>query len=330
MRLAIPALAVLTLSAATTLPEDERAQFRRPLTIPFPESAPYSPEVATLGKMLFFDPRLSGAQNMSCASCHNPSFGWETPVETAVGAANVPLGRHAQTTINAAWTAPLFWDGRAPDLEAQALGPMTAELEMNGDLDEIVARLESLEGYRTHFEAAFPGEGVTADTMVRAIATYERTIVAGWSPFDRWVEGDEEAISQSAKRGFRLFVGEARCSACHSGWNMSDNRFHDIGLDTEDMGRADIESGGEELQHAFKTPGLRNIAYRAPYMHAGQMPDLRAVILHYMSGGIDRPSRSSEMQAVSLEEQDVDDLLAFMATLSAPNSSVPSPVLPTN
>jgi cytochrome c peroxidase len=134
LALCIPAIAVLGVllpghpAQSTT---DLRSSFARPLTIPFPEDRPYDPQIATLGKMLYFDPRLSGAQNMSCASCHNPSFGWETPVETAVGAMNTRIGRHAPTILNMAWVRPYFWDGRAATLEEQAAGPITAEIEMN-------------------------------------------------------------------------------------------------------------------------------------------------------------------------------------------------------
>lgn len=308
----------------------DKSQFRRPLEIPFPKNAPYSPLVATLGKMLYFDPRVSGAQNMSCASCHNPSFGWEVPVEGAVGAQNTRLGRHAPTILNAAWVEPLFWDGRAATLEEQAAGPITADVEMNAPLDEVVERLSAIDAYRAGFDRAFPGKGLTEQTILTAIATYERTVVSGWSPFDRWVEGDETAISTAAKRGFQLFVGKAECVACHTGWNMTDNRFHDIGMDTQDIGRAALEPDNQLARHAFKTPGLRNIAYRSPYTHNGSVYDLEKIIRHYMTGGIERPSRSPLMRPLQLSEGDVDDLLAFLDTLTAEEAAVPTPILPAN
>ena len=308
----------------------DKSDFRRPLQIPFPANAPYSPLIATLGKMLYFDPRLSGAQNMSCASCHNPSFGWEVPVSGAVGSQNTALGRHAPTILNAAWIEPLFWDGRAATLEEQAAGPITADVEMNAPLSEVVERLEKIEGYRSGFAAAFPGQGLTEETLLTAIATYERTVVSGWSPFDRWVEGAEDAISAAAKRGFDIFVGKARCSACHSGWNMTDNQFHDIGLDTEDPGRAEFAPDDPLAQHAFKTPGLRNIAYRSPYTHNGSVYDLREIIDHYVSGGIQRPSLSPLMQPLPLGEAEIQDLIAFLETLTAEEAAVPTPILPTN
>lgn len=175
--------------------ETEKSKYRRPTSIPFPDEAPYSPQMATLGKMLFFDPRLSGKQNLSCASCHNPSFGFEVPVPGAIGATNKPLARKAPTVLNAAWIPTFFWDGRAPNLETQAMGPITADAEMDGKFPEIIVRLKGTPEYQAWFGRLFPREGVTQDNILTAIATYERTVVSGWAPFDRWIEGDSAAIS---------------------------------------------------------------------------------------------------------------------------------------
>jgi cytochrome c peroxidase len=306
----------------------DKNDYKRPLTIPFAKVTAYSPQLATLGKMLFFDPRLSGNKNMNCATCHNPSFGFETPVETPVGAANTHLGRQAPTVLNAAWVTPNFWDGRAKSLEEQAAGPITAAAEMNGKLDEIVTNLKAVPDYDKWFNQVFPGSGITENNLLIAIATYERTVVSGWSPFDRWVDGDETAISDSAKRGFDLFTGKAMCSSCHSGWNFTDNKFHDIGLDTKDEGRAALEKDNVKALHAFKTPGLRNTAYRAPFMHNGSVPDLPTVIMHYESGGISRPSLSDFMLPFSLEDSERDDLIAFLNTLTAEKQDTPLPTLP--
>ncbi len=318
----------LPIAVSVSASNDMRSEFQRPTEIPFPAEAPYSLHMATLGKMLFYDPRLSGAQNMTCASCHNPSFGYETPVATAVGAANEPIGRHAPTVLNHAWTPYFFWDGRAASLEEQAAGPMTAPVEMNGKFPEIIDRLSAIEEYATWFERLFPGEGVTRDTILTAVATFERTIVSGVAPFDRWVEGDESAISESAKRGFELFVGEAQCSGCHTGWNFTDNLFHDIGLSTDDIGRAKYESDNPLAIHAFKTPGLRNLTYRAPFMHNGSVDDLEAVIFHYESGGIVRDSLSPLMTPIEIDDSERQDLLAFLQSLTAENTDTPVPVLP--
>jgi cytochrome c peroxidase len=308
--------------------ESLKQQYKRPTAIPFPDSAPYSPQLATLGKMLFFDPRLSGAQNLSCASCHNPSFGYEVPVPGAIGSANTPLGRKAPTILNAAFTPIFFWDGRARNLEEQAQGPITAAAEMNGKFPEIMARLKSVPEYSDWFDRLFPGSGVTKDNLLTAVATYERTIVTGWSPFDRWVEGSETAISASAKRGFELFNGAAGCSACHSGWNFTDNQFHDVGFSDDDIGRGKLEPNNPLAQHAFKTPGLRNLIYRAPFGHAGQSPDIESIIAFYETGGQNRPSKSPLIHAFSLDPQQTQDLINFLKALTAEKTETALPNLP--
>jgi len=309
-------------------PDELKSQYRRPTTVPFPAKAPFSPQMATLGKMLFFDPRLSGMQNLSCASCHNPSFGFEVPVPRPIGAANTPLGRKAPTLLNAAWIPKLFWDGRAPDLESQALGPITAPAEMNGDIPVIVARLKATPDYARWFRTLFPADGVTQENILTAIATYERTVVAGWAPFDRWIEGDAGAISPAAQRGFVLFNGKAGCASCHTGWNFSDNKFHDLGIPTEDIGRAAFEPDNPLAQYAFKTPGLRNLTYRAPFGHAGQFATLEDIITFYETGGLPRPSKSPLMRPLALTAEDRTDLIAFLRALTAEQTRTALPNLP--
>ena len=305
-----------------------REAYRRPQTIPFPDATPYSPQLATLGKMLFFDPRLSGAQNLSCASCHNPSFGFEVPVAGAIGSANTPLDRKANTVLNAAWTPVFFWDGRAKSLEDQAAGPITTPAEMNGKFPQIVERLNAVPEYRSWFKALFPDRGVTKDTVLAAVATYERTVVTGWAPFDHWVEGDDTAISGSAKKGFAIFNGKGGCSACHSGWNFTDNKFHDIGLPTEDIGRGKLEPNNLQATFAFKTPGLRNLSYRAPFGHHGQFADLRSIIAYYASGGIDRPSRSPLIHPFAISSEEMVNLVDFLHSLTAEKTETALPNLP--
>ncbi|WHO82458.1 cytochrome-c peroxidase [Rhizobium leguminosarum] len=316
------ALAVVQPGAAADL-----SAYKRPLTVPFEGVAAYSPQLATLGKMLFFDPRLSGNKNMTCASCHNPSFGFETPVTTPIGAANTALARQAPTVLNVAWVSPFFWDGRAPNLEEQAAGPITAAAEMNGKLDTAVTEMQGIPDYKKWFNEVFPDKGVTKETMLTAIATYERTVVSNWSPFDRWVDGDEKAVSDSAKRGFELFTGAAGCSSCHTGWNFTDNKFHDIGLPSDDIGRYKIDASSPDNKYAFKTPGLRNTLYRGPYMHDGSLKSMD-VIVHYESGGVSRPSLDRAMSPFLLTDQENKDLIAFLGTLTAEKQDIPLPTLP--
>ncbi|WP_409566976.1 cytochrome-c peroxidase [Methylobacterium sp. J-048] len=305
-----------------------KAQYKRPTAITFPEDAPFSPQTATLGKMLFFDPRLSGKQNLSCASCHNPSFGFEVPVPGAIGAANTPLARKAPTLLNAAWIPTLFWDGRAPNLETQAMGPITAEAEMDGKFTEIVATLTRIPEYRAWFGKLFPRDGITQDNLLTAIATYERTVVAEWAPFDRWIEGDATAISPAAQRGFALFTGKTGCSGCHTGWNFTDNKFHDLGIPTTDIGRGAFEPDNPLAQYAFKTPGLRNLTYRSPFGHAGQFANLEEIVAFYETGGVDRPSKSPLMKPLTLSPEERADLIAFLRSLTAEQTRTALPNLP--
>ena len=316
-------------TSASELSDAQRAAWRRPDTIPFPKDNPYTPEKAALGKMLFFETRLSRDKNLSCASCHSPSFGWQVPFAKAIGAGGKPLGRNAPTALNQAWSSHLFWDGRAPTLEAQAQGPIQAPAEMDLQLSAAVARLKEVQGYVSAFAKAFPKEGLTDKTIPMAIATYERTIVTGDTPFDQWVRGDANALTDSAKRGFAVFTGKGNCAACHSGWNFTDDKFHDIGLASDDIGRKALTKDNADA-HAFKTPGLREVVSRGPYMHDGSLATLEAVMGHYLSGGQQRTSLSPLMKQVKLDGPDLQDLLAFMRSLSSPQTVVALPNLPAN
>lgn len=330
------ALAVASIAPASAeeqlsvLPDIDsmKAQYRRPAEIPFPDDNPYSDAKKELGHNLFFDPRLSGSNSIACASCHNPSLGWEDALPTGMGHGMKPLGRHTPTVINLAWGELYFWDGRAASLEEQALGPVQADVEMNQSLEELIEELAAIDGYPVLFERAYGDPEITGPRLAMAIATYERTLVSGAAPFDRWVNGDEDAISESAKRGFVLFNGEANCVACHSGWRLSDDSFHDIGLPDDDLGRGELIPGVKPLEHAFKTPNLREIQQRAPYMHDGSLATLRDVVDHYADGFVERESLSSEIRPLDLDEQQRDDLVAFMRTLSGAGEPVTVPVLP--
>lgn len=324
-------LAVLLFAASGTVTaanREARESFRRPLSIPFPEDAPYSPQAAALGKLLFFDPRLSGAQNLSCASCHNPSFGWEVPVPRALGSLAVELERHVPTVENLAEAPLLTWDGRLDSIEKQVLSPIVHPDEMNAEMSQVVNRLLRIPKYRKAFRTAFPGEGLVADNVVAAIATYVRTLRSGWSPFDDWVAGDEDAISAAAKRGFAFFIGEGGCAACHSGWAFTDHGFHDIGLDTNDPGRAGVDPSEPVRRRAFKTAGLRNIALRAPFMHDGSLASLVDVIHHYRAGGAASLDRAPDIAPVQIPLMAEMELIAFLRTLTAYDAHVSQPSLP--
>ena len=305
-----------------------RADYRRPNSIPFPKDNPYTAEKVALGKKLYFDTRLSKFHVQSCASCHNPAFAWGDGQPKGVGNLMKELGRRSPTIINAAYGQIFMWDGRMASLEQQALGPITTGAEMGLSLPELVKRLKAIPEYKPAFEAAFPGKGITEEGVAKAIATYERTVVSGRAPFDAWVEGDDKAISESAKRGFVLFNNKANCNLCHASWRFTDDSFHDIGLKDEDIGRGKFLKEVEKAQHAFKTPGLREITLRGPYMHDGSLATLADVVEHYNTGGVDRPSRSDIIKPLGLTTQEKADLVAFMHTLTSDVDPTTVPVLP--
>lgn len=302
--------------------------YKRPGAVPQPSDNPSSPEKIALGKQLFFDPRLSGSGAIACSTCHNPALGWQDGLATGLGHHGTQLGRHTPTILDAAWVEPLFWDGRAATLEDQAKGPLANPNEMNMPHADVVKTVAAVPGYRAAFATAFPGQEITIDTVAKAIASYERTVVSGEAPFDRWVNGDENAISAAAKRGFAVFNGNANCGACHSSWRLTDDGFHDIGLPGNDIGRAKIMPGIAVLDHAFKTPTLRNIAERAPYMHDGSLHTLDEVVEHYDHGFVQRASLSPEIKPLHLSARDKDDLVAFLKTLSSNDGDVTVPELP--
>ena len=323
--------AEITTGARANVRRTALAKYHRPESIPFPEDNSFSESRADLGRMLFFDPRLSGSNWISCATCHNPGLSWGDGLPRAIGHGMQVLGRKTPTILNAAWMDLLFWDGRAATLEEQALGPIAAAGEMNQDLAGMVVEILAVPGYRTYFEKAYPGEPIDERTVAKAIATYERTIVSAEAPFDRWVAGDETAVSESAKRGFDLFEGKAVCAKCHSGWSFTDGGFHDIGVGGDDIGRSSQLPTIEAMVHAFKTPTLRDCDRRAPFMHDGSEPTLEAVIELYNVGGrVRRPSLSNEIRPLLLSPGEKQDLVAFLKTLTGGSAPVTVPVLPVN
>ncbi len=305
-----------------------KEMYRRPNAIPFPADNPYSDLKAKLGEMLFFDPRLSGDKNLSCATCHTPSLAWSDPLKVSIGAGNQAMNKRSQTLLNLAWTELLMWDGRFPSLEEQVSGPLFKNDIMNNSKTGMVDEINAIPAYRQLFEQVFPGEPVSVESTAKALATYERTIVSNKAPFDRWIENDEGALDAAAKRGFALFNGKANCAACHNTWRFTDDGFHDIGLADDDPGRGKVVPDVPVLMHAFKTPTLRNVAQRPPYMHDGSIDSLEAVVRHYAEGFVTRPSLSPEISKLELTVQEIQDLVAFMRTLTSDDDPVTIPVLP--
>jgi cytochrome c peroxidase len=305
-----------------------KAQYRRPASIPFPRDNPYTPEKLLLGKKLYFDTRVSVSSAQSCASCHSPTFGWADGLPVGVGFGMAQLGRHSPTIVNAAWGAIFMWDGRLANLEEQALGPIQSPGEMNMPLAQLMERLSTIAEYKPLFAAAFPGDAMNEKTLAKAIATYERTVVSQRAPFDDWIDGNEQAISEEAKRGFALFNAKAQCASCHEGWNFTNDGFQDIGLPSDDIGRGKFMPGVVKMQYAFKTPGLREITRRSPYMHDGSLATLEQVVEHYDRGGVDRPSRSDLVKPLGLTAREKSDLVAFLKTLTSDLNPTAVPVLP--
>ena len=335
-------LAALTLSLASTIcyrsviaAESNTtaskffASYARPDAVPYPGDNHPSADRELLGRTLFFDPRLSGSGWISCASCHNPGFAWGDGLPRAIGHGMKELGRRTPTILNLAWASSLFWDGRAGSLEEQALGPVQAAGEMNQPLDGLVVKLKAVPAYVALFDKAYPGEGISPATIGKAIASFERTAVSAPAAFDRWIGGDESAISDEAKRGFAVFNQEGRCAQCHSGWRFTDDGFYDIGVVTADLGRGARFAEIPAMQHTFKTPTLRNVDRRAPYMHNGSVASLEDVVELYDRGGLEhRDSLSPDVKPLGLRPDQKRDLVAFLKTLTSDDRPVQVPTLP--
>ncbi|MCI0508125.1 MAG: c-type cytochrome [Gammaproteobacteria bacterium] len=280
-----------------------------------------------LGKTLFFDPRLSGSNWISCATCHNPALGWSDGLPTAIGEGQKKLHRATPTILNTAFNVMQMWDGRFRSLEDQAMSPVESNAEMNQDPEELVKELEAIPGYVELFNDAYPGRGITTDTIAMALASFQRSIVAGIAPFDRWIAGEDKAISAAAKRGFALFEGNANCSTCHSGFNFTDDGFHNIGLNSNDIGRFAVKPVAV-TKGAFKTPTLRNVTRTAPYMHNGAYNTLEEVVEHYARGGDDKSNLSPNFKPAKLNYAEKQDLLEFLKTLESAPAELTYPEMP--
>ena len=303
-------------------------------TIPVPKDNALTVARVDLGRILFFDPRLSGDGNMSCATCHNPALGWSDGLATAKGVNSKVLGRASPTISNAAFNTILMWDGRKRDLEDQATGPLQADLEMHVDTVQLFKWMNSVSGYRSMFEAAYPGEGINAATFSKAMASFERTIIMRDTPFDKWLAGDAKALTAQQVRGFGIFLdaNKGNCASCHSAPNFTDNGFHNVGLASwgnpnPDVGRF-TQKPLARMQGAFKTPQLRGITLTAPYFHDGSAKTLLDVVNHYVKGGVATSNLDPNLQPLSLSEQERLDLVAFMNALTGTTPAITIPTLP--
>lgn len=286
--------------------------------IEYPDEEEPTKEEVLLGKTLFFDTRLSINDQQSCASCHNPELGFSDGLAFSIGTMGEKVGRNTPQIYNLAWNVTFFWDGRAPTLEDQALGPIEAGGEMNMPLEKLIPKLKKVKGYHKLFNAAYGKDSINKENIGKAIAAFERTIIVDNTPFDKYMKGDKNAISPDAINGLALFQTKARCIQCHDGANFTDNSYHNIGVKGDDIGRGKFMKNDRTLDGAFKTPGLRNILYSAPYMHDGSEATLEDVVRFYNKGGNDVKNKSKLIVPLNLTEKEIMDIVAFLGTLNQP------------
>jgi cytochrome c peroxidase len=320
-----------------------------------PVSNPLTKGKYELGRQLYFDPRVSLDGAESCATCHNPAKGWTDNLPVSVGIEGQRGSRNAPTVVNTAYGRTMFWDGRAPSLEGQAQGPIQNNIEMGKQsYKEIIERLRKIPGYREQFQKVF-GTNVTLDGFSKAVATFERVAaISGNSKYDKYKGGDQKALSDSEKRGMVLFglrlnpddefkaqgvvLQKANCTACHAGFNFTNEEFHNIGIGWDaktsrfaDLGRWAVEPYGARFDGsmgAFKTPTIREIEKTAPYMHDGSLATLEEVVEHYDKGGNPNPALDKDMKKLNLTAQEKADLVAFMKALTGETRSLDE-LLPT-
>jgi cytochrome c peroxidase len=306
--------------------------------VPVPADNPPTRDTIVLGRRLYYDPQLSLDGTISCASCHAPQFAFGDSRQFSLGVGGKTGTRHAPTVINSAYNAFQFWDGRATSLEEQAKGPIANPVEMAHSLDGVVARLQADAKYRALFKKAWGTDQITIDLVAKSIASFERTVIAGNSPFDRFYFGhDKRALSPAAQRGFQLFTDpkKANCAVCHtigkSDALFTDNKFHNLGIGADtrgnlnDLGRYAVTKQDADMG-CFKTPTLRNLANRAPFMHDGSFPTLKDALAHYIGGGNLNDHLDKEIHALDfLTFDERDDLLQFLDSL---NGELPADIGP--
>ncbi len=294
--------------------------------IEYPDDEPPEQAEVELGKVLFFDTRLSLNQQQSCATCHNPDLGFGDGMAVGNGTMGGTLGRNTPHIYNLAFNSIFFWDGRASSLEEQALGPIEAAGEMNLPLAELLPRLKAVAYYQKNFKAVYGKSGITKQNLAKAIAAFERSIVSANAPFDQYMAGNKAAMSPSAIRGMKLFEDKAGCAQCHDGANFTDESFHNIGVSGKDAGRDEISSS-KGMKGAFKTPGLRNTILTAPYMHDGSLASLEEVVRFYNKGGDNHKERSKLITNLDLTDIEIQDLVAFLGALTDP-ITIERPTIP--
>ncbi len=302
------------------------------------------PEVI-LGKTLFFDPKLSSSNQISCASCHHPEMGWTTHTEKALGHDQLLGSRNTPSIINSAFKKLFFWDGRASSLEEQAIGPIQAHNEMNMHIEELPQKLKKYSKYRELFQRAFPDEKISVKNTLKAIASFERTVKSQASRVDKFMKGDYKKLTDQEIRGLHIYRTKARCMNCHYGQYLTDQKFHNIGLTYykrkyEDLGRYNITKNPDDVG-LFLTPSLRDLLNTRPWMHNGFFDNLIGVVNMYNSGmQVVNPTPEEKakdslypvvdklMKPLNLTNQEIDDLVAFLKALNGTRFKMSIPEIP--
>jgi cytochrome c peroxidase len=281
-----------------------------------------------LGRILFFDRRLSADGTTSCATCHDPNKGWSDGLARARGKGGKQLRRNTPSVINVDGRGPMFWDGRAATAEEQALGPIQNRDEMGRDLSSLIRDLEDVPEYVIRFRRAFGNPDITGPRIASALADFERTLVSAGAPLDRYLSGDSTALSPAAVRGLQIFTGKGRCVRCHYGPQLTDAGFHNIGVGTlaTDKGRYEVMPLAIS-KGAFKTPPLRDVELTAPYFHDGSAATLREVVAHY-NRGEKKENLDADIVPLGLGADEEGDLVEFMRALTGASPHVDPPRVP--
>jgi cytochrome c peroxidase len=287
-----------------------------------PDDNPLTPEKIALGKQLFWHKRWSRNGTVACVSCHDPNHGWADPRRFSLRFDGKPTPRHSPTLVNRLFSDVQQWAGTRASLEDQVMKASDQTPEL------LVKNLGAIAEYQAQFKKVF-GTELTPEGVAKALAAYERTIWSGNSPYDRFRAGDAAALPAAARRGLALFEGKARCVACHAGFNFTDESYHNLGVGMDrpnpDPGRHTVIRR-EEHRGAFKTPTLRDVARRPPYMHDGRLATLGEVIAFYDRGGTPNPGLSGEVRPLGLSAEEQAALPALLQALTGEVAAeVPSP-----
>ncbi len=312
---------ILLAAPAAAIDHDRYRDLFEPLPAlpPIPADSPMTDERIELGKMLFFEPRISASGVISCATCHNPALGFADRIPLATGHDGQVGGRNTPTVLNSGFFDAQFWDGRAATLEEQALGPIEADIEMAMSLDDAIARLKEFDEYQEAFAAAFPemADPINEDAIAMSLATFQRTLNTPNSPFDRYLRGDDQAMTEQQQRGMVAFADRG-CVACHRGPALTDSGFHRFQVPgSTDEGRY-LVTGDEDDMYRFKTPTLRNVAVTYPYFNNGSVAELDEAI----------QLMAEQMLGQELSQSEVEDIEAFLHALTGKMPDFQIPALP--